>query len=227
MFTSVLSRPPRTAAPCALVAGAAALGAGDLLRRSVDTGAGSPNEIVVAVQQHPITWLAAGALFVVATALMLPSVLSLSALAHGRGRVPVRVGSAMFGLGLVASVGHAVAYFGFYAALARANLDRAEVTAFDTATEHTPFLVGFILLFVLGLMLGQLVLWFGLWRARLVPVWALLAALVVVVAGNTQGMAAGVVGLVAWVVATAALAPRLRTSKPLPTPSLQTDSAPA
>ncbi len=113
------------------------------------------------------------------------------------------------------------------ATLARANLDPAAVTAFDTASEHTPFLVGFIVLFVLGLTLGQLVLWFGLWRARLVPVWALLAALVDVVAGNSQGMAAGVIGLVAWVVATAALAPRWRTSSPLATPSLQTGSAPA
>ncbi|PKW27782.1 hypothetical protein [Phycicoccus duodecadis] len=225
MSTSFLSPSPRTAGPVGLVAGAAAFGVGDLLRRSVDTGAGSPNAIVAAVQQHPITWLAAGALSVLATVLMLPAVLSLPDRAMGRGRVPVAVGSALFGLGLIASVGHAVAYFGSYAALARAGLDAAQVSAVATATENTPFLIGFILLFVLGLMLGQLVLWFGLWRARLVPVWALLAALVDVVAGNSPGMAAGVVGLIGWVAATAALLRRRSVPGAVATAPLAVDPA--
>jgi hypothetical protein len=58
------------------------------------------------------------------------------------------------------------------------------------------------------MMLGSIVLFVGLRRARRVPVWSVVAAVVFVAAGSTNGVAAGVLGIVA---ALAAFVPAART----------------
>lgn len=196
----------------ALMLGAAAIGIGDLLRRLVDADAGSARELTAAVSAHPATWLAAAACAVLGAALVLPGLQTLTASVAGRGASATRVGGALFGLGLLASVGHAVAYFGLFSVYADAGVDGPTVDAMDKASESEPLLIGLIALFLLGLVIGQLVLVVGLRRAGLLPFWAIAAALVDIAAGNSGGVPAGVVGLAGWVVLGLALGRATRRS---------------
>ena len=117
-----------------------------------------------------------------------------------RGRLPRRLGGALFAAGLVASVGHAVAYFGLNAVFGdTSGLSAAQVRALDHASEQQPFLIAFIAVFVVGMLLGQLVWVVGLWRSGAASVWLLPFALVDGVAAASGGVAAGLVGLAAWV----------------------------
>jgi hypothetical protein len=67
-------------------------------------------------------------------------------------------------------------------------------------------------------MLGTLVLFVGLRRARRVPIWAVLAALVFVVCGSSSGAAAGVLGVLA---ALAAFVPAARALVTATEPAVQ------
>jgi hypothetical protein len=90
-----------------------------------------------------------------------------------------------------------VAFYSPYALYAKAHTSGAELEALDAASESYPLLVLLIALFIVGMMLGPMVLLVGLRRARRVPIWAVIAAVVFVGAGSTGGVAAGLVGVVA------------------------------
>lgn len=189
----------RTLAAAGLVAGAATLTVADLVRRLVEPA--DPTSVMLAdtAARHSAAWLTAGLLSALTTFLLLPGLGVLAASLHGRGARTAGVGAGLLAVGSVASCVHAAGYFGMYDALARSGVSPAAVRAVDSGSESSPFFVPFIVLFMLGMMLGPIVLAAGLRRARLVPVWAPLAAVVFAVAGGTAGVPAGVVGLVAFV----------------------------
>ncbi len=180
--------------------GAALMGLGDLVRRFAEDGASTPTRIVAAFHAHQALALTAGFCMLAGSALLLLAVAASvrAAASRPRGRTLVRIGGALFWVGMVASIGHVVAYFGLDLVWGRAEVGSSTVAVLDKASEAEPLLVTLIILFVLGLTLGQLLWVGGLVRARVVPAWALLAALVDVVAGNTAGVAGGVVSLLAW-----------------------------
>ncbi len=201
MTTSPQPRFLRVAA-AGLVLGALLFTVGDLLRRFVvPSGTPSPVDITAAVGRHGSAWLVAGLLGVAASFCLVLGVVGLVTTARGRGSRATVVGGAMVGVGAMASVGHAVAFYAPYALYARAGTSAREVTALDRASEAYPMLVVLIVLFILGLMLGTIVLFVGLRRARRVPIWSVVAAVVFVASGSTGGIGAGVLGVVAALVA--------------------------
>ena len=189
----------RKLAAIGLFAGPVLFAVGDLLRRLVvpGTSAGTA-EVVSAVQQHPGLWGAAAMVSIVGSMLAVPGVLRLTADVTGRGSRLVTIGGYLFALGWLASIAHAVGYFALYGLYASSGVDAAPAAALDTAADRYPPLAIVIVLFMAGAILGQLVWFGGLARARRVPLWAALAALVDVVAGATGGVAAGAVGVLAW-----------------------------
>lgn len=201
-----LSRSARTLAAAGLVAGALSFTAADLVRRLVEPA--DPTSVTLAgtAGQHTGAWLTAGLLSALIPFLVLPGLAVLVATVHGRGARVVRVGAVLLGAGSIAATVHASGYFGTYDVLARSGVDPAAVRAVDVASEASPFFVPFIVLFMAGMLLGPIVLAAGMRRARLVPVWAPLAALVFAVAGGTGGVPAGVISMVAFVALSAAMA---------------------
>lgn len=195
-------RTHRRIAVAGLVAGPFLFAVGDLLRRLVVSATdASTTQVVAAVQQHPGLWLAAALSSVAGSALVLPGVLALTMRITGRRSWLTTLGGYLFAVGWVASVAHAVGFFGLSALYARTGIDPQVAHVLDEDADRYPLLAIAIGLFMVGVILGQL-LWFtGLTVSRRVPVWAALAALVDVVAGGSGGVLAGGVGLVAWLVA--------------------------
>jgi hypothetical protein len=184
----------------AFLVGAAVFAVGDVLRRTVDGGLEGPVAISRAAHDHALVWQLGGTGMVLGSILMLSLVIATVRSVPGRGRWPLRVGGCLFAAGLFASVGHAVAYFGLMSVFGGAEgLSATQVRALDAASENQPFLLGFIAVFILGMLLGQLVWAVGLWRSGAAPVWLLPIVLVEAVAAGSGGVLAGVVGLAAWV----------------------------
>lgn len=189
--------------------GALLLSLGDLLRRTVDSSTGSsPTAIAASVHDHPGVWLTAGILSALAPVLFIPGICALVATTRGRGSRVVAVGGALAVLGLVASAGHAVAYYAPFALYGRADTGAATIKALDDASESYPMLVALIIAFIVGITIGMITLLVGLRRARRVPVWAPIAAVVFAVAGSSGGVVMGVLGTVA---ALAAFVPAARS----------------
>lgn len=186
----------RIAAAC-LVVGAALFSIGDLLRRIVEpSGSFSHQDLVRAVVRQPGLWGLAAVLAVVATICFLPGLVGLTLTAHGRGAGTTLTGAALLGVGMVASVGHAIGYFGPFGRFADSGASAGNVDDFLDAGGD-PATVLCIVLFMVGVILGPIVLAVGLRRARRIPVWAVVAAVVFVACGSTSGVPVGAIGLVA------------------------------
>ena len=106
------------------------------------------------------------------------------------------------------AIGHAVAFYTPYALYDQARVPSSAIDALDDASESYLPLLLLIALFIAGTMLGSIVLLAGLRRARRVPVWSAVAAVVFVAAGSSGGVLTGVVGVVA---ALAAFGPAARS----------------
>lgn len=192
-----------------LVIGPLCFTLGDTLRRVVDSSTSSSAvELAAKVADRPGVWLAAGLLSALAPLFFLPGVLALVATSRGRGSRVVGVGGALTSLGLIASVGHAVAFYAPAALYGRAGTDAAAIKAFDKASEGYPLLVVLIIAFIAGMTIGVIALLVGLRRAGRVPVWAVVAGVVFAVAGSSGGVAMGLLGILA---ALAAFVPAARS----------------
>lgn len=185
-----------------LVLGPLALTLGDLLRRIVvPSGSPTPVDITQAASQHQTAWLLAGLLNLVAAVSLTPAALALIPSAGRRGARLTTIGACLVAAGSVAAAAHTVAFFAPYALYGRAGTADSAITAMDNASESYPLLVVVIALFMVGLMLGSLVLFIGLRRARRVPIWAVVAVVVFVACGGSGGVVPGILGTVAAVVA--------------------------
>jgi hypothetical protein len=185
-----------------LVLGPLCFTLGDTLRRVVDSStSSSPVELATKVADRPGVWLTAGLLSAIAPLFFLPGVHALVATTRGRGSHVVGVGGALVSLGLVAAVGHAAAFYAPAALAGRAGMDDGTIAAFDKASEGYPLLVALIVAFVVGMTIGVIALLIGLRRAGRVPVWAVVAGVVFAVAGSSGGVAMGILGMVAALVA--------------------------
>ena len=186
---------PRSAAGASLLLGVAAFSTGDLLRRSVEPAVASTTSLTAAVSDHPGTWLAAGMLELLSAFLLVAGALGAARLVRRRGVVLTRIGAWLLAAGAIASTGHTIGYFGTYAAYADSGLD---ADALSSLAKSPDVLGGAVIaVFMLGLLLGPVLLTIGLRRGALVPIWVPVVAVVFVVAGAVSGLAAGVVGLVA------------------------------
>jgi len=182
-----------------LMGGALCFTVADLVRRVVEPADPSPSNLTRAVADHPSLWLLAGLLSAATAFLLAPAMVTVPAIVRGRGRRLATTGAALTGIGVVAAAVHAAGYFGMYGVYASSGVDGSAVQAVESGSEGYPFFTVFIVLFMVGMMLGTLLLGLGLRRARLVPVWVPVTALVFVAAGGTSGVWPEVIGLVAAV----------------------------
>jgi hypothetical protein len=191
-----------------LVLGPLCFTLGDTLRRVVDSSTSSSAvELAAKVADRPGVWLAAGLLSALAPLFFLPGIHALVATTRGRGSRVVGVGGALMSLGLVAAVGHAVAFYALAALYGRAGRagragsDAATIKALDKASESYPLLVALIVAFIVGMTIGVIALLVGLRRAGRIPVWAVVAGVVFAVARSSGGLSMGALGMVAALVA--------------------------
>jgi hypothetical protein len=182
---------------------------GDLVRRLVEpSGTLATADITRAVAEHQAAWQFAAILALLSGPLLVLGVAGLAIDARGRGGRTTWIGVWMVAIGAFASIGHAVAFYAPYALYGRAGVSSSVMQALDDASERYTPLVALIVLFIAGMMLGSIVLIVGLRRARKVPVWSAVAAVVFVAAGSSGGVLAGLVGVVA---ALAAFGPAARS----------------
>jgi hypothetical protein len=192
MTTSAFTR---SAGGAGLVLGALAFSGGDVLRRLVEPATPTVATTTAAVVEHAGLWFAAGLLELVSALLLVAGAVAAVSLARGRGRVLTGVGATLLGVGAVASTGHTIGYYGTYAAYAESGLDAGSLTRLNGTTDALGGVA--IGLFMLGMLLGPVLLTIGLRRAGAVPIWVPVLAVVFVVAGGIGGAAAGLVGLLA------------------------------
>jgi hypothetical protein len=184
-------------AAAGLVLGAIAFGAGDLLRRAVQPTKTDTASITAAVHDHAGAWTAAGLLAGAAAFLLLAGVSAAGRSVPGRGAVLTILGGGLTIVGLLASLIHTAGFYGFYGVYAKSGADAAAIHSIDSASgSYLLFGVG-IGLFMVGMLLGPILLTIGLRRAAVVPVWVPIAAVVFAVSSSVSDVAAGVVGLIA------------------------------
>jgi MFS family permease len=194
-----ISTTQRRTLAAGLVGGALCFTLADLVRRVVEPAAPSPSALTRAVADHPSLWLLAGLLSAATAFLLPPAMVVVPAIVRGRGHRLATTGALLTGIGAVAAAVHAAGYFGSYGIYASSGADRSAVRAMESGSEGYPFFTVFIVLFMAGMLLGPLLLGIGLRRARLVPVWVPVAALVFAAAGGTSGAWPGVIGVLAAV----------------------------
>lgn len=188
----------RFAGGAGLVLGALTFSGGDVLRRAIEPAVPSTASTTAAVAGHQGLWALAGALELVSALLLVVGAIAAMSLVRDRGRALSGVGATLVAVGAIASTGHTIGYYGTFAAYAQSGLDTA---ALERLASTTDTLGGITIgLFMLGMLLGPILLTVGLRRAGAVPVWVPVVAVVFVVAGAVSGVAAGVVGLIAGVV---------------------------
>ena len=181
-----------------LVLGSLLFTLGDLCRRLVEpSGTPTPRDVADAVSDHGSLWLLAGILSVVAAFCLVAGVTGPITTASGRGARITTIGALLVGVGAISSVGHTVAFYSPFALYAEAQTSGNELEALDRASESYPLLVMLIVLFIVGMMLGTITLAVGLRRARRVPIWSVVSAVVFVATGSIGGVAAGLLGIVA------------------------------
>ncbi|MER5337170.1 hypothetical protein [Micromonospora sp. NPDC002717] len=116
-------------------------------------------------------WRVETVLFALAHLLLLPAMAGL-AVALGRHRPLVAtVGGSITLLGLYFSTVHLWHYNAFLGALAAADVDAEAVRPVVDALDNDPFVMASFAMWLLGWMIGLLVLAFGAWRAGLVSLW--------------------------------------------------------
>lgn len=216
MNTSTRSR----VAAILLILGSLTFTVGDLLRRLVvPSGNPSAAALTQAAGEHRGAWLAAGLCNLVAAIALAPGASALIPRSGTRGARTTAIGATMVTVGAVAAAAHAVAFFSPYALYDGAGTSTASLTAIDKASEAYPLLVIVIGLFLVGMMLGSLVLFVGLRRARRVPSWSVVAAVVFVACGSTGGVIPGLLGIAAALAAFVPAARSLLFSAPATEPA--------
>lgn len=165
-----------------LVTGAMALALGRLVG---DTGEGTSAQTLRSVQAEDGKWLAVAVIYFIAASCLtlgLPAVLELL---RDRGRVVGGAGVVSLAIGFLGLAGFGMLLVCFRALVITGGLDSA---ALEAATEESGLAV-FLRGWVVAIMLGELLLAIGLYRAGplVVPRWipALLAAHLVAVAVGT------------------------------------------
>ncbi|MFI5484922.1 hypothetical protein ACIBXA_09945 [Micromonospora echinaurantiaca] len=116
-------------------------------------------------------WQVETVLFALTHLLLLPAMAGLTATLHRRKPLVATIGGGITLLGLYFSTVHLWHYNAFYGALAGAGVDADAARPVVNALESDPFVMASFAVWLLGWMIGLLVLAFGAWRAGLVPLW--------------------------------------------------------
>lgn len=152
-----------------------------------------------AVRQNQGLWQIAGFLAVFGPLLWICGMPSAIGLARSRGWVMTLIGGVLTALGLAVAIGHLALYFGVFGDIALSGVSTEAAKAMARADDASALTTFLLLSFLVTFSLGPIVLTLGLRRAKVVPVWVPVAAIVMTVANFAGGPIAGTVQLVALV----------------------------
>ena len=186
----------RWLAAVGILLGLASLIATTLLQWGLQADAASPTS---AAHDHPGIWLLCALLAVLGPLVWAAGVAVLTMQVRARGWVLTTIGGASTALAFGIGAAHLSLFFGLFADLAGAEAGGGVVKAVlqsdDCSILTTVLLCGFLV----GFSLGPIVLMIGLRRARRVPIWVPVMALIAAVANFVGGPIAGAVQLAALV----------------------------
>jgi hypothetical protein len=190
------TRNHRIAATAALSIGVLSLVVTTILQWTVQPAGDSTTPADVA-EQFPTVWTITALLAVFGPAIWVGAMPAVGAMGRGRGSVPVTIGAAVTGLGLVIGVGHLALFFGLFGTVAAAGVDNTDVTRLAAGSDADPLTAVLLFVFLVAFSVGPILLTVGLRISRVVPVWVPVAALVTSVASMFGGSVAGIVQLIA------------------------------
>lgn len=116
-------------------------------------------------------WRVETILFALTHLVLLPAMAGLTVTLARRKPLVATIGGAITLLGLYFSAVHLWHYNAFYGAVAGADLDVAAARPVVNALENDAFVMASFAMWLLGWMIGLLVLAYGAWRAGLVALW--------------------------------------------------------
>ncbi len=178
----------RTLAGLSLIAAPLLLGVGEVLRLSIEQGAFTGEEEHLAnVAGSAGLWQAMTMLNMVAVILFVPVVLGLVHLIRPGAPVLAHLGSALAMVGLLGAAGHNVFAFVLGGAMARLEDARPQMVELVGPLEESPSFLLVLLMFLVGFVLGFLLLAVGLYRSRAVHRWAAVAVAVAMLVGSNAG----------------------------------------
>lgn len=154
---------------------------------------------ITMAQANPSMWLVAGLLGVLGPLVWVAGIVSITMLVRTKGWTLTTIGGYITAAGLIAGVGHLAQFFGLMTDAAGAKLDADSARALMSADESSLLATVLLFAFLIGYSLGPVLLTIGLRRAKLVPVWVPVAAIVLVVTNFLGGVPAGIVQLIALV----------------------------
>jgi hypothetical protein len=188
----------RTLAGLCLITVPLALGAAELIRISVEGDAQGTRDQFDQVAASPGAWRVATVLNMLGIVLFVPAVLGLLHLLHHRGAVLGHIGGGLFLIGLLGFAAHNAGYYGTLGAVSAPRIDQEQMIRFWQASETVPGNLVWLLMFLIGYVLGMVLLGVGLFWARVVPRWT--AALIVLyVVGFVFAEESLLIALISWV----------------------------
>ncbi|MER7336061.1 MULTISPECIES: hypothetical protein [unclassified Micromonospora] len=116
-------------------------------------------------------WRVETVLFALAHLLLVPAMAGLAVALGRRKPLVATIGGGITLLGLYFSTVHLWHYNAFFGALAGADVDAEAVRPVVDALDNDPFVMASFAMWLLGWMIGLLVLAFGAWRAGMVSLW--------------------------------------------------------
>jgi hypothetical protein len=187
----------RTLAGLCLITASLALGAADLIRISVEGDAQGTRDQFDHIAASPGVWQVATVLNMLGIVLFVPAVLGLLHLLHHRGAVLGHIGGGLLLIGLLGFAAHNAGYYGTLGAVSAPGIDQEHMIRFWQAAETVPGNVVSLLMFLIGYVLGMVLLGVGLFWARVVPRWT--AALIVLyVVGFLFAEESLLLALISW-----------------------------
>jgi hypothetical protein len=187
----------RTLAGLCLITAPLALGAADLIRISVEGDAQGTRDQFDHIAASPGVWQVATVLNMLGIVLFVPAVLGLLHLLHHRGAVLGHIGGGLLLIGLLGFAAHNAGYYGTLGAVSAPGIDQEQMIRFWQAAETVPGNLVSLLMFLIGYVLGMVLLGVGLFWARVVPRWT--AALIVLyVVGFLFAEESLLLALISW-----------------------------
>lgn len=172
---------------------------------------GTPVDIA---RENPAIWMLVSLLSVLGPLFWVAGIFAITSAVTGRGWILTTIGGSLTALGLTSGVGHLALFFGLAGDAAGAGIDSGTalslLQADDASTLSNVLLYGFLV----GFSLGPILLTIGLRLAKRVPVWVPVAAIVMVVANFVGGVPAGIVQLLAALLAFAPMVVILMRREP-------------
>jgi hypothetical protein len=162
----------RTLAGLALISAPIASGGADGIRLYIEGGAQEGAEQLAAIAANPVLWQVAAALDMIGIVLFVLAVLGLMHLLRERSTVLGHLGGGLALIGFLGWAAHNRGYYGFMGAASTSEIPRGQMVGFIEHWMTTPDTIYYVLMFLLGSMLGMLLLAIGLYRARVTYRWA-------------------------------------------------------